>query len=116
MTKKQKAKFIELCKECGVKPNISKYYEMCHKTLVKKIHSIAKTEGLHDGYYWLIDAWILEYNRESGTTQYAHPDDLKVGMADINQNPIDFLYDRLSEIKKYRKKGWKKINEKYDDY
>ena len=113
MTGKQKRKYLLLCKEFNVKPSLLKYYEICHKILVKEIFFKAKAEKLHDGYYWLIDAWILEYNRIGGTDQDASPNDLKVGLAESGQDPIDFLYARLLEIKKYRKNGWK-TNKSYD--
>lgn len=116
MTKKQKQRFLSLCKEFKVKPVISRYYEICHKILLSKIHSTAKKEKLHDGHYWLIDHWILEYNRKHGSEQSACVEDLKVGMAESDQDPIDFIYDRLLEIKEYRKKGWiDKDNDEYDD-
>lgn len=117
MTKKQKLKFLILCKTFGIKPTFSKYYEICHKAIVVIIHLTAKRERLHDGYYWLIDRWILNYNRRHGTDQSACICDLKRGMAESDQDPVDFLYDRLQEIKEYRKKKWfKKGNDEYDDY
>ena len=115
-TKKQKQRFLALCKKFKVKPVLSRYYEICHKELLKKIHATARAEKLHDGYYLLIDHWILEYNRISGTEQSACTDDLKVGMAESDQDPIDFLYERFLEIKEYRKKEWvDKDKDEYDD-
>lgn len=117
MTKKQTQKFKTLCKEFKVKCILSKQYEICSKQLLSKIHFTAEKERLHDGHYWLVDKWILEYNRRHGTDQSACISDLKVGMAESDLEPIDFLYQRYLEIKKYRKKKWfKKEGEEYDDY
>lgn len=113
MTKKQTQKFKTLCKKFKVKCVLSKQYEICHKKLLEEIHRTAKSERLHDGYYWLVDKWILNFNRRHGTTQNDSTQDLKVGIAKSNLEPVDFLYERYLEIEEYRKKKWTLAENRY---
>jgi hypothetical protein len=112
MTQTQKIKFLALCKAFKVKYELVRHYEICYTALVEKLHAHTLKTGYHDGHYWLVDSWLLKFNRISGTTQSAQAKDLKIGMAKSHLSPIDFLFERFSEIEAYKKKGWIK-KEKY---
>jgi hypothetical protein len=114
MTQAQKVKFLSLCKEFKVSSyELVRYYEICYTTLVEKLHAKATKERLRHPHspYYLVDSWILAFNRRRGTDQSPCVEDLKVGMAKSHLNPIDFLFERLAEIREYREKKWIEIAE-----